>query len=52
MASMDDTPIEELVSELEAADPADAPEVADAVAAELARRLDPPDAEASDAPQA
>jgi hypothetical protein len=37
---MDDTPIEETLASLEAADPADAPDIADAIAAELSTLLE------------
>jgi hypothetical protein len=37
---MDDTPIEDLLASLEAADPAEAPELADAVAADLSALLE------------
>ena len=40
MRPMDDTPIDSLLSELEAADPADAPQVADSVADALSERLE------------
>lgn len=39
-APMDDTPIEELLASLEAADPAEAPELADEVAADLSALLE------------
>ena len=37
---MDDTPVDDLASELEEADPAEAPEIADAIAAALGSELD------------
>lgn len=40
MPSMDDTPIESLLSTLENADPAEAADIADAVVEELSRALD------------
>ena len=50
MQLMDHTPIDELVSELESADPAEAPPIADAVAARLSEELD--DAAENDAGEA
>jgi len=41
MPLMDDTPVDALISELESADPADAPGLADAVAETLAAALEP-----------
>lgn len=49
---MDDTQLDQLVSELESVDPADAPEVADAAVAELAEQLDALTREADPAPEA
>lgn len=49
---MDDTQLDQLVSELEAADPADAPEIADAAVAGLAEQLDALTREADPAPEA
>lgn len=43
MLAMDHKPIDDLVTELEASDPADAPPVADAVAGRLAAELDDED---------
>lgn len=37
---MDDTPIEETLANLESADPADAPDLADEIAAELSADLE------------
>jgi hypothetical protein len=52
MDAMDDTQLDQLVSELESADPADAPEVADTAVAELAKQLDALTREADPAPEA
>jgi hypothetical protein len=49
---MDDTPLHPLVSDLAANDPADAADVADAIADELSRRLDEVTEEAAAAPEA
>ena len=43
MGFMDTTRIDELLTELEAADPADAPDIADALTAALAHSLDEPE---------
>ena len=40
MIPMDDTPIEENLASLEAADPAEAPDIADTIAAELSALLE------------
>ena len=40
MRSMDHTPLDDLVSDLESADPADAPDLADAIAARLSAELE------------
>ena len=40
MPDMDDTPLDDLLSELEESDPADSPETADAIAAMLSELLD------------
>jgi len=40
MAHMDDTPTDDLISQLKNVDPADSPDVADRVADELATELD------------
>lgn len=50
MPRMDDTSLDRLVSDLEEADPADAPDIADAIAVELADQLDGPDEEAAPDP--
>jgi hypothetical protein len=52
MDAMDDTQLDRLISELESADPADAPEAADAAVAELAKQLDALTREADPAPEA
>ena len=52
MAPMDDTPLDRMITELESADPAEAPDAADAGAQELARRLDSGDEEAGAASEA
>lgn len=49
---MDDTPIDTLVSELAAADPAEAADLAEAVTEALARELDEVTEEATAAPEA
>jgi hypothetical protein len=49
---MDDTQLDQTVSELESADPADAPDFADAAVAELAQQLDALTREADPAPEA
>lgn len=51
MLPMDDTPIDSLISELESADPSDAPDIADAIATELSQTLDAIAEEAPPAPQ-
>lgn len=43
MAPMDHTPIDDLLSELEASDPADAPDIADAIAVALSEELEAED---------
>jgi hypothetical protein len=40
MTPMDDKPIEETLTSLEAADPAEAPDIADTIAAELSALLE------------
>jgi hypothetical protein len=52
MAVMDDTQLDQLVSELESADPAEAPDAADAAVAELTDQLDALTREADPAPEA
>jgi hypothetical protein len=49
---MDDTPLDSLISKLGSADPADAADIADALADELGRRLDDVPEEAAAAPKA
>lgn len=51
MQPMDDTPIDELLSELEAADPAEAPPIADRLTDALSAQLEEEDGDDA-APQA
>ena len=50
MPVMDHKPIEDLLTELETVDPADAPEVADAIASELSSQLESEDGDRSETP--
>lgn len=50
MTPMDHTPLEDLLTGLEAADPADAPETADAIAAALSEQLDDDDGDPPETP--
>lgn len=52
MPLMDDTPVDALISQLESADPADAPDLADAAAAALAGALETDGEEGDPAPSA
>lgn len=52
MLGMDHTPIDDLLSELEDTDPAEAPPVADEIARRLSTQLDRDDDGADDAPPA
>ncbi|HEX9978106.1 MAG TPA: hypothetical protein VGB41_05685 [Acidimicrobiia bacterium] len=49
---MDDTPVDALISELESADPVDAPDLADAVSEALAKTLEATAGEPDAAPPA
>ena len=50
MPDMDHTPHDELLTELEAADPADAPEKADLIAAALSEQLEADDGDEPETP--
>jgi hypothetical protein len=50
MPVMDDTPLDELLTELETADPAEAPEIADAIAADLSEMLETDDGDEPETP--
>jgi hypothetical protein len=50
MESMDHTPLDDLLTGLEAADPADAPETADAIAAALSEQLEEDDGDEPETP--
>ena len=50
MESMDHTPPDDLLTGLEAADPADAPEMADAIAAALSEQLEDDDGDEPETP--
>lgn len=50
MPSMDDTPLDDLLTELEAADPAEAPETADAIASTLSEQLEADDGDEPETP--
>jgi len=47
---MDHTPLDDLLTGLEAADPADAPETADAIAAALSEQLEEDDGDEPETP--
>jgi hypothetical protein len=52
MAFMDDTRIDQLLTELESADPANAPDIADEVASSLSDELEADDGEPTGSPPA
>jgi hypothetical protein len=52
MPRMDDTPVDQILTELEAADAADAPDLADSIAEALAHDLDADPEETDPAPPA
>ncbi len=50
MPVMDDTPLDDLLTELEAKDPAESPDLADAIAATLSEQLEAEDGDGSETP--
>ncbi len=50
MPVMDHKPLDELLTELETADPAEAPEIADAIAADLSEALETDDGDEPETP--
>jgi hypothetical protein len=50
MPVMDHKPLDEMLTELETADPAEAPEIADAIASDLSEKLETDDGDEPETP--